>query len=178
MGLGVEASLHINAGAARKGRLDTSGFAVSCARFAALSPESVRLSGAGLHGPLAGVCRWHLASQRQVLCRHALLGSGADSGGEGEAASQGPFPPRFRLMLMALYNVSINLNGLKYISESPGFIPLLWWLLSGEAGFSSWAPVGRGGGRSQTWGLIIPGCSHFFKKRRLQTTENSPVCCF
>lgn len=49
-------------------------------------------------------------------------------------------------MLMALYNVSINLNGLKYISESPGFIPLLWWLLSGEAGFSSWAPVGRGGG--------------------------------
>uniref|UniRef100_A0A8D1M7H9 Heat shock transcription factor 2 binding protein n=1 Tax=Sus scrofa TaxID=9823 RepID=A0A8D1M7H9_PIG len=34
------------------------------------------------------------------------------------------------LMLMALYNVSINLNGLKYISESPGFIPLLWWLLS------------------------------------------------
>ncbi|XP_047653480.1 heat shock factor 2-binding protein isoform X7 [Phacochoerus africanus] len=34
------------------------------------------------------------------------------------------------LMLMALYNVSINLSGLKYISESPGFIPLLWWLLS------------------------------------------------
>lgn len=83
MGLGVEASLHINAGAARKGRLGTSGFTVSCARFAALSPESVRLSGAGLRGPLAGVCRWHLASQRQVLCRHALLGSGADSGGGG-----------------------------------------------------------------------------------------------
>uniref|UniRef100_A0A2K6A8T0 Heat shock transcription factor 2 binding protein n=1 Tax=Mandrillus leucophaeus TaxID=9568 RepID=A0A2K6A8T0_MANLE len=36
----------------------------------------------------------------------------------------------FRLMLMSLYNVSINLKGLKYISESPGFIPLLWWLLS------------------------------------------------
>ncbi|KAG8507178.1 Heat shock factor 2-binding protein [Galemys pyrenaicus] len=35
-----------------------------------------------------------------------------------------------RLMLMSLYNVSINLKGLKYISESPGFIPLLWWLLS------------------------------------------------
>ncbi|XP_069927881.1 heat shock factor 2-binding protein isoform X6 [Oryctolagus cuniculus] len=33
------------------------------------------------------------------------------------------------LMLMSLYNVSINLKGLKYISESPGFIPLLWWLL-------------------------------------------------
>lgn len=33
---------------------------------------------------------------------------------------------------MSLYNVSINLKGLKYISESPGFIPLLWWLLSGE----------------------------------------------
>lgn len=31
---------------------------------------------------------------------------------------------------MSLYNVSINLKGLKYISESPGFIPLLWWLLS------------------------------------------------
>ncbi|XP_073928658.1 heat shock factor 2-binding protein isoform X3 [Castor canadensis] len=34
------------------------------------------------------------------------------------------------LMLMSLYNVSINTKGLKYISESPGFIPLLWWLLS------------------------------------------------
>ncbi|XP_043928180.1 heat shock factor 2-binding protein [Protopterus annectens] len=33
------------------------------------------------------------------------------------------------LMLMSLYNVSINLKGLKYISESPGFIILLWWLL-------------------------------------------------
>ncbi|XP_077900854.1 heat shock factor 2-binding protein isoform X2 [Ictidomys tridecemlineatus] len=38
------------------------------------------------------------------------------------------------LMLMSLYNVSINLKGLKYISESPGFIPLLWWLLN-ETGF-------------------------------------------
>ncbi|XP_032212269.1 heat shock factor 2-binding protein isoform X6 [Mustela erminea] len=37
-----------------------------------------------------------------------------------------------RLLLMSLYNVSINLKGLKYISESPGFIPLLWWLLSGN----------------------------------------------
>ncbi|XP_046956275.1 heat shock factor 2-binding protein [Lynx rufus] len=34
------------------------------------------------------------------------------------------------LLLMSLYNVSINVKGLKYISESPGFIPLLWWLLS------------------------------------------------
>ncbi|KAM9038829.1 heat shock factor 2-binding protein isoform X1 [Sarcophilus harrisii] len=33
------------------------------------------------------------------------------------------------LMLMTLYNISINLKGLKYISESPGFIPLLSWLL-------------------------------------------------
>ncbi|XP_070951878.1 heat shock factor 2-binding protein isoform X2 [Macaca nemestrina] len=41
------------------------------------------------------------------------------------------------LMLMSLYNVSINLKGLKYISESPGFIPLLWWLLSGEKLFQS-----------------------------------------
>ncbi|XP_005360346.1 heat shock factor 2-binding protein [Microtus ochrogaster] len=34
------------------------------------------------------------------------------------------------LMLMSLYNVSINSKGLKYISESPGFIPLLRWLLN------------------------------------------------
>ncbi|NWU92703.1 HSF2B protein, partial [Upupa epops] len=34
------------------------------------------------------------------------------------------------LMLMSLYNVSINLKGLKYISERPGFIPLLGWLLN------------------------------------------------
>ncbi|XP_007907003.1 heat shock factor 2-binding protein isoform X2 [Callorhinchus milii] len=33
------------------------------------------------------------------------------------------------LMLMCLYNVSINLKGVKYISESLGFIPLLSWLL-------------------------------------------------
>ncbi|XP_007493267.2 heat shock factor 2-binding protein isoform X3 [Monodelphis domestica] len=33
------------------------------------------------------------------------------------------------LMLMTLYNVSINLKGLKYISESPSFVPLLSWLL-------------------------------------------------
>ncbi|KAH0624797.1 hypothetical protein JD844_032612 [Phrynosoma platyrhinos] len=34
------------------------------------------------------------------------------------------------LMLMSLYNVSINVKGLKYISESSGFFPLLWWLLN------------------------------------------------
>ncbi|XP_078264740.1 heat shock factor 2-binding protein [Rhinoraja longicauda] len=33
------------------------------------------------------------------------------------------------LILMCLYNISINLKGLQYISESPGFIPLLAWLL-------------------------------------------------
>ncbi|XP_078512526.1 heat shock factor 2-binding protein isoform X2 [Lissotriton helveticus] len=33
------------------------------------------------------------------------------------------------LMLMSLYNVSINLKGLKYISESPSFLPLLTLLL-------------------------------------------------
>nr|XP_051686098.1 heat shock factor 2-binding protein isoform X1 [Oryctolagus cuniculus] len=45
------------------------------------------------------------------------------------------------LMLMSLYNVSINLKGLKYISESPGFIPLLWWLL----GVDRHVPHGQGG---------------------------------
>ncbi|XP_077198945.1 heat shock factor 2-binding protein isoform X2 [Paroedura picta] len=34
------------------------------------------------------------------------------------------------LMMMSLYNVSINVKGLKYISENPGFFPLLWWLLN------------------------------------------------
>nr|XP_016847936.1 PREDICTED: heat shock factor 2-binding protein isoform X2 [Anolis carolinensis] len=34
------------------------------------------------------------------------------------------------LMLMSLYNVSINVKGLKYISENSGFFPLLWWLLN------------------------------------------------
>lgn len=42
----------------------------------------------------------------------------------------------FSLMLMSLYNVSINSKGLKYITESPGFIPLLWWLLSGKEPFA------------------------------------------
>ncbi|KAM5275527.1 heat shock factor 2-binding protein isoform 2-T2 [Hipposideros larvatus] len=36
------------------------------------------------------------------------------------------------LMLMALFNVSINFKGLEYISDNPNFLPLLWWLLSDE----------------------------------------------
>lgn len=37
-----------------------------------------------------------------------------------------------RLMLMALYNVSISVKGLKYISENPGLLPLIWTLLDGR----------------------------------------------
>ena len=37
-----------------------------------------------------------------------------------------------RLMLMALYNVSINVKGLRYISENPGLLPLIWTLLDGR----------------------------------------------
>ena len=37
-----------------------------------------------------------------------------------------------RLMLMALYNVSISVRGLKYISQSPGLLPMVWTLLEGE----------------------------------------------
>ncbi|XP_041115892.1 heat shock factor 2-binding protein [Polyodon spathula] len=36
------------------------------------------------------------------------------------------------LLLKSLYNVSINVNGLKYISERPGFIRLLWCHLQGS----------------------------------------------
>uniref|UniRef100_A0A3Q3WB85 Uncharacterized protein n=1 Tax=Mola mola TaxID=94237 RepID=A0A3Q3WB85_MOLML len=41
----------------------------------------------------------------------------------------GVFPKLKVLMLMALYNVSISVKGLKYISESPGLLPLIWILL-------------------------------------------------
>lgn len=37
-----------------------------------------------------------------------------------------------RLMLMALYNVSISVKGLKHISESPETIPVIWTLLDGK----------------------------------------------
>lgn len=37
-----------------------------------------------------------------------------------------------RLMLMALYNVSISLKGLKYLSENQGILPLIWSLLDGK----------------------------------------------
>lgn len=37
-----------------------------------------------------------------------------------------------RLMLMALYNISISVKGLKYISESPEIIPAIWTLLEGK----------------------------------------------
>lgn len=53
-------------------------------------------------------------------------------------ASAPPLP--CRLLLMALYNVSINLKGLRHISESPGFLPLLWWLLSGKEGSPAQPP--------------------------------------
>ncbi len=35
-------------------------------------------------------------------------------------------------MLMALYNVSISVKGLKYISENPGLLPVIWTLLDGK----------------------------------------------
>lgn len=33
---------------------------------------------------------------------------------------------------MALYNVSISVKGLKYLSENSGLLPLIWTLLDGE----------------------------------------------
>ncbi|XP_005459275.1 heat shock factor 2-binding protein [Oreochromis niloticus] len=41
----------------------------------------------------------------------------------------GVFPRLKVLMLMALYNVSISLKGLKYLSENQGILPLIWNLL-------------------------------------------------
>uniref|UniRef100_A0A3Q0SLV7 Heat shock transcription factor 2 binding protein n=1 Tax=Amphilophus citrinellus TaxID=61819 RepID=A0A3Q0SLV7_AMPCI len=41
----------------------------------------------------------------------------------------GIFPRLKVLMLMTLYNVSISLQGLKYLSENQGLIPLIWTLL-------------------------------------------------
>ncbi|XP_026219299.1 heat shock factor 2-binding protein isoform X2 [Anabas testudineus] len=40
----------------------------------------------------------------------------------------GVFPKLKVLMLMALYNVSISVKGLKYISENPGLLHLIWTL--------------------------------------------------
>ncbi|KAM9334090.1 heat shock factor 2-binding protein [Symphorus nematophorus] len=46
-----------------------------------------------------------------------------------ELMKPGVFPRLKVLMLMALYNVSISVKGLKYISENPGLLPLIWTLL-------------------------------------------------
>uniref|UniRef100_A0A3Q3M0H0 Heat shock transcription factor 2 binding protein n=1 Tax=Labrus bergylta TaxID=56723 RepID=A0A3Q3M0H0_9LABR len=46
-----------------------------------------------------------------------------------ELMKSGVFPKLKVLMLMALYNVSISIKGLKYISENPGLLPLIWTLL-------------------------------------------------
>ncbi|KAM6958261.1 heat shock factor 2-binding protein [Tautogolabrus adspersus] len=46
-----------------------------------------------------------------------------------ELMKPGVFPKLKVLMLMALYNVSISIKGLKYISENPGLLPLIWTLL-------------------------------------------------
>uniref|UniRef100_A0A8C9XX21 Heat shock transcription factor 2 binding protein n=1 Tax=Sander lucioperca TaxID=283035 RepID=A0A8C9XX21_SANLU len=46
-----------------------------------------------------------------------------------ELMKPGVFPKLKVLMLMALYNVSISVKGLKGISENPGLLPLIWTLL-------------------------------------------------
>ncbi|XP_074483131.1 heat shock factor 2-binding protein isoform X2 [Sebastes fasciatus] len=46
-----------------------------------------------------------------------------------ELMKPGVFPRLKVLMLMALYNVSISVKGLKCISENPGLLPLIWTLL-------------------------------------------------
>ncbi|XP_042368894.1 heat shock factor 2-binding protein [Plectropomus leopardus] len=46
-----------------------------------------------------------------------------------ELMKPGVFPKLKVLMLMALYNVSISVKGLKCISENPGLLPLIWTLL-------------------------------------------------
>ncbi|KAI3366258.1 hypothetical protein L3Q82_009725 [Scortum barcoo] len=46
-----------------------------------------------------------------------------------ELMKPGVFPKLKVLMLMALYNVSISVKGLKYISENPGLLPVIWTLL-------------------------------------------------
>ncbi|XP_045908943.1 heat shock factor 2-binding protein isoform X1 [Micropterus dolomieu] len=46
-----------------------------------------------------------------------------------ELMKPGVFPKLKVLMLMALYNVSISVKGLKYISENPGLLPLISTLL-------------------------------------------------
>ncbi|XP_071320120.1 heat shock factor 2-binding protein isoform X2 [Trachinotus anak] len=44
----------------------------------------------------------------------------------------GVFPKLKVLMLMALYNISISVKGLKLMSESPGLLPLIWTLLNDQ----------------------------------------------
>uniref|UniRef100_A0A8K9WML6 Heat shock transcription factor 2 binding protein n=1 Tax=Oncorhynchus mykiss TaxID=8022 RepID=A0A8K9WML6_ONCMY len=46
-----------------------------------------------------------------------------------ELLKPGVFPKLKVLMLMALYNVSISVKGLKYIREFPGLLSLIWTLL-------------------------------------------------
>ncbi|TMS11657.1 hypothetical protein E3U43_019048 [Larimichthys crocea] len=46
-----------------------------------------------------------------------------------ELMKPGVFPKLKVLMLMALFNVSISVKGLQYISENPGLLPLIWTLL-------------------------------------------------
>ncbi|XP_044200198.1 heat shock factor 2-binding protein isoform X2 [Thunnus albacares] len=49
-----------------------------------------------------------------------------------ELMKPGVFPKLKVLMLMALYNVSISVKGVKYISENPGLLSLIWTLLDGK----------------------------------------------
>ncbi|CAL8406534.1 unnamed protein product [Arctogadus glacialis] len=49
-----------------------------------------------------------------------------------EPRKPGALPRLKVLMLMALYNVSISVRGLKYISQSPGLLPMVWTLLEDQ----------------------------------------------
>lgn len=120
----------------------------------------MRLWEVALRGTGAEVPRRPLASQSRGLfhapcARRRRRPHGRLDGGRrvrrarrqepcGPARAEGPTsapPLPCRLLLMALYNVSINLKGLRYISESPGFVPLLWWLLSGKEGSPHSSPA-------------------------------------
>lgn len=74
---------------------------------------------------------------------------------------------------MCLYNMSINLKGLRYMSESPGFIPLLWWLLSGED--PPRVPVSRWELKAQGGADLGPHASSPMQPRRSRTARPAPV---
>lgn len=82
---------------------------------------------------------------------------------------------------MALYNVSISVQGLKYISENSGLLHLIWTLLDGRLAIRKHTDVAHNGSLlPQYWldvqSYILTADSHLGIYHIHETTTEAVLC--